>query len=154
MVQNFEAARRTLDERFKQMGHPGIYMRPLKGWIRAIRDALGMSTTQMAKRLDVPQSRITAMEQGELTGSLSINTLRRAAEALDCQLIYALVPKQSLRHTIEAQVDRQAKAILEQTGHTMKLENQEVTAQELHAQYERLVAKLLQGSPKKLWDEP
>jgi len=153
MSRNHEAARRLLDGRFEKMGPPALYARPLKGWIRAIRDALGMTTTQLAKRLGVPQSRVVAIEKGEVSGTLTLNTLYRAAEALECQVVYVLVPKQTLLSTIEARADKKAKDILAQTGHTMKLEDQETSAQELQAQYQRLVAKMLQGPPKNLWDD-
>jgi predicted DNA-binding mobile mystery protein A len=112
-----------------------------------------MTTTQLAKRLGVPQSRVVAIEKGEVSGTLTLNTLYRAAEALECQVVYVLVPKQTLLSTIEARADKKAKDILAQTGHTMKLEDQETSAQELQAQYQRLVAKMLQGPPKNLWDD-
>lgn len=154
MAQNYEAARRHLDDRFSKLGPPILFTRPPKGWIRAIRDALGMTTTQLAKRLGMVQSRIVAIEKDEADDRLTLATLRRVAEALDCQLVYTLIPNQSLLHTVEVQADRKAKAILAQTEHTMKLEDQGVQGKELQAQYDRLLTKLLQGPPTKLWDEP
>ena len=156
MAKNLEAARRHLDERFAQMGAPATFTRPLKGWIRAIRDALGMSTTQLAKRLGVPQSRVVAIEKGELSGSLTLNTLYRVADAMDCQLVYALVPKAnaSLMSIVETQAYTKARAMMDQTKHTMSLEAQSVRGKELAAQFQKLTEKILQESPRKLWDEP
>ncbi|HEY9687403.1 MAG TPA: mobile mystery protein A [Coleofasciculaceae cyanobacterium] len=156
MARNYEAARRHLDERFAQIGSPMTFTRPLKGWIRAIRDALGMSSTQLARRLGVPQSRVVAIEKGELSGALTLNTLYRVADAMDCQLVYALVPKDdlSLMKIVEFRAYDKARAIMDQTRHTMSLEEQSVKGKELAAQFHKLTEKILQDSPRKLWDEP
>ena len=70
--------------------------RPARGWVRAIRDALGMSSTELAARMGVTQSWIPAMERNEVDGSIRLDTLRRAADALDCDVVYTLVPRTSL----------------------------------------------------------
>lgn len=152
-MKNDDAARRHLDGRFTKMGSPALFSRPLKGWVRAIRDALGLSTTQLAKRLEVPQSRVVAIEQGEVAGSLTLNTLSRVADALDCQLVYALVPKQnlSLAKIVELRAYEKAKAVLLQADHTMSLEDQTVQDKEQAAQLERLAFQFKHGSPRKLW---
>src|SRR5258706_10724794 len=93
-------ARARLDERFQAMGSPAFYARPVRGWVKAIREALGMSTAQLAKRAGVRQPSIVALEQSEAKGTIEIATLRRIAEALDCKLIYALVPNQPLEQTV------------------------------------------------------
>jgi predicted DNA-binding mobile mystery protein A len=62
---------------------------PRGGWIVAIRQALGMTTTQMAQRLGVSQSNIVQMEMAESEGRIKLETLKRAAEALNCTLLYA-----------------------------------------------------------------
>lgn len=69
---------------------------PRMGWIRAIRDALGMSGRQPGKRMDVGKMWVGDMERLEATGATTLKTLRRAAEAMDCVLVYALVPKTTL----------------------------------------------------------
>ena len=66
--------------------------RPPRGWLRAIRDALGMTMQQYAGRLGVSQPRIIALEKSEVEDTVTLGTLRRAAAALDCQLVYAVVP--------------------------------------------------------------
>src|SRR6516165_10510995 len=93
-------SRFRLDERFKEMGQPARFAQPVRGWIRAIREALGMSAAQLAKRLGVRQPSIVALEQSEVKGTIELATLRRVAEALDCTLIYALVPNKPLEETI------------------------------------------------------
>jgi predicted DNA-binding mobile mystery protein A len=71
-------------------------LQPPRGWIRAIREALGMSGAQLAARLGVTPPRVTVLERDEVAGAVSLKTLRQAAEALDCVLVYALVPLPAL----------------------------------------------------------
>ncbi|VAX03953.1 hypothetical protein MNBD_GAMMA20-319, partial [hydrothermal vent metagenome] len=86
-------ARRQLDKRLNLLRDSESFVRPSRGWIKAIREALGMTTTQLAKRLGVVQSRTVAIEQAEAKGSITLNSLEKAANALDCRLVYALVPR-------------------------------------------------------------
>ena len=89
-------SRSRLDERFKELGPVKRYASPVRGWIKAIREGLGMSTEQLAKRLGIRQPSVVAMEQSEAKGTIELATLRRVAEALDCTLVYALVPNRPL----------------------------------------------------------
>ncbi len=93
-------SRSQLDERFREMGPASRYAAPVRGWIKAIREALGMSTAQLAKRLGIKQPSLVALEQSEAKGTIELATLRRVAEALDCTLVYALVPNKPLESTI------------------------------------------------------
>jgi predicted DNA-binding mobile mystery protein A len=89
-------ARHRLDERLSPLRPVDRYAVPPKGWVRAIRDALGMTGVQLAKRLGISPQSADAMERSEASGAIKLETLRRAAEALDCTLVYALVPNKSL----------------------------------------------------------
>lgn len=144
---------RHLDKRFTALRALTTAQRPPKGWLRAIRDALGMTTAQLGNRLGVSQPRIVELEQSEVSGTVTLNTLQRAAEALGCRLVYVLVPERPLADTVreraEIVANRQAKAVTQ----SMRLEGQEVTdkqvAKELHRQQlERLLRR-----PARLWDE-
>jgi len=68
--------------------------RPERGWIRAIRDALGINGPQLARRLGVSKQRISVLEKAEIEGGASLNSIRQAADALNCDLVYALVPRE------------------------------------------------------------
>ncbi len=146
-----EMARQHLDKRFDRLRSAGEFARPPRGWLRAIREALGMSAAQFARRLHVSQPRISALEQAEIDGTVTLATLRRAAEALDCALVYALVPRQPL----ETQLMERARAVatekLARVDHTMRLENQAVSPEELAREHERL-AQDLAAHPRRLWD--
>src|ERR1700689_4095382 len=93
-------SRANLDERFKELGAVRRYATPVRGWTKAVREALGMTTAQLAKRLGVKQPSVVALEQSEAKGTIELATLRRVAEALDCTLVYALVPNKPLETTL------------------------------------------------------
>ena len=79
---------------------------PPKGWIRAIRDALGMTAKQLANRLGVAQQAVARVEKEELAGSVTIKTMRRIAERLDCVFVYGFVPRTSLEETVARQAKK------------------------------------------------
>ncbi len=129
-----------------------VSSRPPRGWLRAIRDALGMTTAQYAARLGVSQPRISALEKSEAEETVTLATLRRAAEALDCQLVYAIVPNQSLTQTQRERAILVAEKQLARTGHTMRLEDQGLSVNNMARERDRLVDELLRGDPRRLWD--
>src|SRR5262245_8023854 len=139
MVDQTEAlARKRLDEAiaaFRAVDHP----RPPRGWVRAIRDALGMTTRQLAARMGLSQSTIAALEKGEEAETVSLKTLREAAKALDCRLVYALVPNTTLEEAVNARARALADAQLARIHHTMRLEDQALRASDLAAERERLM---------------
>lgn len=147
-----ETARRHLDARLSKIAIDSM-KRPPKGWIRAIRDALGMTTTQLAKRLGVAHPRIIAIEKEETLGNLKLSTLERAADALGCELVYALVPRQDLASMAKAQAVKKAKALMQNAEYTMQLEAQSSSREDDARQLETLVQELLKGSQARLWDE-
>src|SRR5438067_375996 len=138
-------ARRRLDKQLDQFRRLANEPRPHRGWIRAIRDALGMSSTELAHRMRVSQSRIPEIERAEVSGALRLETLERAAEALGCQVTYALVPRTSLEHTVQQQALRKAAAQLAAVGvaHNMQIEDQAITGIEFTEQIVDLATELV-----------
>src|SRR5258706_15467021 len=104
-----QRARQRLDERLLVLKPEERFRAPPKGWIRAIRDALGMAGVQFAKRLAIRPQSVEALEKSEANGSIQLKTLRRAAEALDCTLVYALVPNTSLEGAVRERARKIAK---------------------------------------------
>jgi predicted DNA-binding mobile mystery protein A len=149
-----ELARQNLDRRFAEIKPIDRWARPPKGWLRAIRDAVGMTTAQMATRLGVSQPRIIALEQDEVRGAVTLETLSRAAQALDCTLVYALVPNQSLDQMVEHRASQVAAARVASVDHSMRLENQGLSRKALQDEHKRLTYELLQGNLRRVWDEP
>ncbi len=115
-------AREALDERLAAWRAHGPA--PGRGWIRAIREALGMSSTDLASRLGTTRQAVAQMEKSEIGGSIRLETLRRAAEALDSTLVYALVPNRPLEETVDRRAHDVAAAEVARVRQTMLLENQ------------------------------
>src|SRR5579872_1073318 len=144
-------ARVRLDDKFKAMGPSALPPQPVRGWIRAIREALGMTAEQLAKRLRVKQPSIVAFEQSEVKGTIELATLRRVAEALDCKLVYALVPNGPLEQTLRERARLFARRRLEPIEHSMALEDQKVARKDTEALIDEI---LRETNPRRFWDEP
>lgn len=119
-------ARRALDARFDALASSGDWAAPRSGWVRAIRDALGMSGAALAERIGVTEPAVFALERTERQGTVRLDTLRRAAEAMDCTLVYALIPKRHLERTVREQAERVVDRQLRRVHQTMALEDQAV----------------------------
>ncbi len=142
-------SRSQIDERFSAWGPPAQYRMPVRGWIKAIREALGMTTAQLAMRLRVKQPSVVAIEQSEAKGSIQLATLRRVAEALDCTLIYALVPNKSLETTLRDRAMLFARRRRGPVEHSMLLEDQKVTTKD---EEKRLNEIIQETNPRLFWD--
>lgn len=126
--------------------------RPRSGWAKAIRDALGLTNVQLSRRLNRKASQtIEDILKSEAAGTVKLNTLQELANAMNCRLVYALVPEKSLEQTRRDQAVKTANSMLKRTSHTMRLEDQGLTAVEHERAVLRQVDKLLSGSPRKLW---
>lgn len=146
-------ARKHLESRLAPLRERVELARPPRGWIRAIRDAYGMTTRQLAKRMGKSQPVIVEMEKGEARDSLTLSSLRQAAEALDCTLVYALVPNAPIEDLREKRARMIAAQRLSRASHSMALENQGLDSKAQEQERERLVEDLLRGPPARLWDE-
>jgi predicted DNA-binding mobile mystery protein A len=144
---------RHLDSRFAALRPLLKTQRPPKGWLRAVRDALGMTTKQLAQRLGVSQPRVVELEQSEANGTVTLNTLQRAAQALGCRLVYALVPEKPLADTVRERAELLARQRQAAVEHTMRLEDQAVKDRRAaRALHDQIIEDLLQR-PARLWDE-
>lgn len=121
-----QRARERLDARLAVIRPLDRFTVPPKGWIRAIRDAIGMSGPQLARRLGMTAQGLVSVERSEAQGRIQLNTLRRAAEAMDCVLVYALVPETSLEEMVERRARALALKALNRISHSMALEDQQV----------------------------
>jgi predicted DNA-binding mobile mystery protein A len=146
-------ARRSLDRRLNQLREHQAFERPPRGWIRAIRNALGMTSAQLAKRLGVVQSRVTAMEQAEMRQTLTLASLAKAAQAMDCQLVYALVPREPLEKLVKNRARLKAKEALNHISHSMVLEAQSVAETDEQEQLERMTREMIGGAGPSLWKD-
>lgn len=141
-------ARRSLDKVLapfrKAPRHP-----PTRGWIRALRDALGMTAEQLGERMGVSQPSVKRLELSETQGTIQLSSLRKAAAALDCEVVYALVPRRTLQQTYDAAATKLARRELGLIGHTMALEDQAVDDENDDERLKRFIAEEL--DPRDLW---
>lgn len=152
-AQDRAAARRQLDKRLKLLENSDTLIRPPKGWLRAVREALGMTAQQLADRLGISQPRVLAIEKAEVNGSITLRTLERAAQALDCRLVYALVPREPLEQLVEKRASDLARRRLRSARHNMALEAQGVDLADERAQLEQLTRRILERAGSELWRE-
>ena len=126
---------------------------PPTGWIKAIRNAIGMSMLQLGNRLSITKQSVQDIERREKDGSITIKALREAARAVDMQLIYGFVPNDgSLELLIERKAKELATQIVMRTNNTMKMEDQENTKQRIEKAIQERTTIIKTEMPKTLWD--
>jgi len=137
-----QIARQRLDERLQNIS-PREVPRPHRGWIRAVREALGMSTTELGRRMNISQQSVVDLERSEGRSTIQLDTLERAAAAMECELVYAIVPRTSLEQIVQARAHDKARQQLATVEHHSRLEDQSVSNADLEAQIDELAAELI-----------
>lgn len=151
MAHSEATTRRHLDTRMAQLPGTAAFAKPLAGWIRTIRRALGMSAADLGARMALSKARVLAIEKSEARGALNLDTLHRAAEALDCVLVYALIPRKPLEQTVRERALEVAAEHVSAVDHTMRLEDQDVNRQTAQRQLHEVAEDLVRRSPRSLW---
>ena len=143
---------RQLDETL----HPFQALRhrppPTQGWARTVREALGMSLRQMAERAGLSKTAVHSAETNESKGTIRLDSLRRLAEAMDCDLVYALVPRDSLGDIIERQAEHTAASLVTRVSESMELEAQGIPMTERRRQTSEIAAEAIRNRGRKFWD--
>lgn len=149
-----KAQRQRLDEILKAPQGPAAAERPRAGWLKAVREALGMTSQQLAKRMKLKNhASILKFEKGEVDGSITLDVLERSAQALGCKLIYAIVPESgSFDDLVEARARAVASDVVKRVSHSMKLENQATAKSQQMNQVSELAAELKEKLDSRLWD--
>jgi predicted DNA-binding mobile mystery protein A len=125
--------------------------RPTHGWLKAIREALGMTTRQLAQAVGVSQGAVVDIERSEARDDITLASLRRYAAAIDCELVYALVPKKPLHEILEDRADRVAREQVARVSQSMSLEDQATSTDHQEREIADLRRKLLEGKRSRLW---
>lgn len=125
---------------------------PPRGWVRTIREVLGMTMPQLARRLRIARQSLADLERREVKGGVTLGALRKAAYAMHCDLVYAIVPRQELSALLDDQARRRASSQIGRVAHTMRLEAQDVEAEETQRLIDDSAANLRE-SPRRLWDQ-
>lgn len=116
--------RRTLDNRLKKLPKKEEFTVPKLGWIKSIREALGMSAADLGDRMGIARQSVLTLEDSESDGKAGMDSLKRAAEAMDCSLVYALIPNSSLENILRKQIETVVAERMRKVSHSMKLEDQ------------------------------
>lgn len=153
MDKQFDSLRvRQLDQTLNRFRDLIGLDRPPGGWLRSVRKALGMTTSQLAERLSVSQSAISKYERSEREQAITLKTLRRVASALDCELVYAVVPRIPISERREKRAREVARRRIESVQQSMELEDQAISEEEKERQIEELTRELLDEWPRAIWD--
>lgn len=143
---------RRMDARLETLRNQFVHaaQAPGDGWIRTLREALGMTEEQLARRLSLSKQGVHELERREREQKVSLSTLRAAAAALDAELVYAIVPRQPIQRTLEERARQLAVEHVSRVNRTMNLEDQTVAAEEVEALIHDYASRLLER-PRELW---
>lgn len=147
---------KQLDKQFKDWQYVSKkYGKPRVGWVKTIRTALNMTTEQLGKKIGVKNGRISQLEAAEIEDTVTLKALRNAAEGLNCELVYAIMPKNNL--TLEQMIRTRAEKVSARKiaiiAHMMSLEAQSLSKDALAEQKTELEKSLMESISKDLWNE-
>lgn len=138
---------RALDKKtFDLKSAKNIVPQP-SGWIKTVREAIGMTVSQLATRLGVTQPRITKMESNE--DNLKLSTMKKAAEAMNCEFVYYFKPRTTFQNLVDEQAQKKAAEVLKTVNVNMALENQEFAEDEAVKDF---ATDLINTKIKQIWD--
>ncbi len=149
---NLYLIREQLDDTLERFDPVFELEPPSKGWIRTIRGALGMSGRQLAERLGLSKQSVARMERDELTGALSLKTLRRLAESLDCELVYGIVPRTSLDNVVYDRARTIVAGRLDHTNETIETDGEVVDPAGHEEIIWGMIDDLVSRMPADFWD--
>ena len=130
-----------------------IPSRPRSGWIAAIRQALGMSKTQLAKRINIARQSLNDLESNELKATITLTSLRNAADGLGCDLQYVLVPRKPLEQMVADQALRRASQKLGRINQSQALEASAIETESFSRAVTDLATEIEVKRPADLWND-
>ncbi|OGX37966.1 MAG: hypothetical protein A3C36_04400 [Omnitrophica WOR_2 bacterium RIFCSPHIGHO2_02_FULL_52_10] len=126
---------------------------PKQGWIKTVREALGLSARQLGEKAGIDQSRISRLESAEKDGSLKLSSLQKIAKGLNMRFVYGFVSEDTLEEMVRAQAKKIALKRLKRLNNTMRLEKQGLSSEEQKKALEDMIEQILIDQPKDFWDE-
>lgn len=141
---------KQLDKKLTTL-RPYFHLMPNRGWIFYIRNALSVSTGNLAKLMGIKQPSVVAMEQREVDKTITLETLEKAANAVGCDLFYAFVPKDSFEKFIDSKRKELVNRVINETNLTMSLEEQGLSKKDLSEQKDLLMDDVRLKPLKQLW---
>ena len=142
-----------LNEKMLQLDGMQHVIVPPIGWIKAIRNGIGMSMEQLGKKLSITKQGVMDIEKREKEGAITIKSMQEIAKAIDMQFVYGFVPDAgSLDQMIEMRALEMATKIVQRTSTTMKLEDQVNSKERIEKAIKERAAEIINKTPKILWD--
>ena len=127
---------------------------PPEGWLRTVRNALGMSGAEVGKKMGVTRARVTQAEHAELTGGVTLKSMKATADAMGCRFVYAIIPSSGrIEDIITAQARKKAAAIVGTASQHMALENQKLPDDRIAEEVERLTREIAKEMPSDFWSD-
>lgn len=124
-----------------------------EGWITTMRKALGMSGAQLARRAGITRAAVNASERKECDGAITLRKMTELAEAMDCEFVYAVVPKDTSDDVIMRQARRKAEKLVRRARGHMALEKQALPEQHTREEIDRVARELAQSLPSDFWED-
>lgn len=129
------------------------FILPAEGWLKTIRQALGMSGAQLAKRLGVTKGRVSQAENAELEGGITIKTMHNMAAAMNCRFVYAIIPEKDVEIILRDQALKKAKERVTAASTHMALEAQTLSEEKLNTEIERIAKEIIEKRPPDFWND-
>lgn len=126
---------------------------PNNGWINAIRTVLNMTMAQLGAKLNITRQGVNRIENSEIKGTITLNSLNEVGKALDMQFVYGFVPKDgSIDNLINSKAEKLARKIVLRTNQNMKLEDQGISDEKIEESIKDLAYEIKREMRKSLWD--
>ena len=142
-----------LDNKLKPFIETKRVLVPEGGWINTIRTTLNMTMAQLGTKLDITRQGVKRIEESEANGTITLNSLKQIANAMDLKFVYALVPKTgTIEDLIETKAEKLAQKIVLRTNQNMKLEDQGIGDKKINKTIKDLANEIKREVRKSLWD--
>ena len=145
--------RKQLDKRLRKLDPVRRQKIPPGGWVRSLREALGMTLEELGRRVGHDKSRVYRIEQSEMDGEIKISTLKKMAEGLGVRFVYGFATEKDLEDIVREQARKVAIQRLRRIDHSMRLEEQGLMKEDQETALNDLIDKILIEQPKNFWDE-
>ena len=142
-----------LDQKLQPFSETRKVLVPERGWINTIRTSLNMTMAQLGAKLNITRQGVKRIEESEANGTITLNSLKDVANAIDLKLVYALVPLNgSINDLIQIKAEKLARKIVLRTNQNMKLEDQGIGDEKIDKTIKELASEIKREMKKSLWD--
>ncbi|MEM6517106.1 MAG: mobile mystery protein A [Bacteroidota bacterium] len=142
-----------LDQKLQPFYEGRKVLVPERGWTNTIRTTLNMTMAQLGTKLNITRQGVKRIEESEANGSITLNSLKDVAKAMDLKLVYALVPKNgTINDLIKIKAEKLAQKIVLRTNQNMKLEDQGIGDEKIAKTIKELANEIKREMRKSLWD--